>query len=233
MRSKPLPIFSGGTGGSHLEARRDLLRAWAVEPWAFLTGRDVDGTPMVVTQDEGDESHPHKAFPSDKPYLHALTDELMGDAQIVFIDKSRQMMVSTLCMLLLYWTILFRRGRKVFVSKQTQELAEMLLQDKVRGVHSRTPTWFQEVMLLDGKPKDVARAVRTGSEIICVAQNAAARHFKGNTASIVLIDEAAVQEYLEDMLEAAIPMAKRIWVPTTPFHGNPGAAFFRKLATEA
>jgi hypothetical protein len=176
--------------------------------------------------------HPFKAFPTDKPYLHVLADELMGPQQVTLIDKSRQMMVSTLCMLLMYWTVLFRRGRLCFVSKQTQELAEMLLEDKVRGVHARTPTWFQGAMLLEPKPRDMARATRTGSKIVCVAQTAAARHFKGNTASIVLIDEAAVQEEFENMLEAATPMAARIWAVTTAFHGCPGAAFFRQLASE-
>jgi hypothetical protein len=230
----PITLFSGGASGlSHTEARNDLLRGWAASYWDFLTGEDLDGTPLIVTQDELDDSRPLKAFPRDKPYLHMLADELMGPQQITLIDKSRQMMVSTLCMLLLYWTVLFKRGRKCFVSKQTQELAEMLLQDKVRGVHTRTPAWFQEAMLLEPTPRGIARATHTGSEIICVGQNAAARAFKGNTASIVMIDEAAVQEFLADMMEAAQPMARRIWVPTTAFHGNPGAAFFRELATAA
>lgn len=231
---KPLALFSGGGAGSaYVEERRALLRLWAGSYWEFLTGRDVDGTPIIFTQDEIDEKTPFKAFPTDKPYLHRLADELFGPQQIVLVDKSRQMMVSTLCMLLLYWTVLFKRGRKCFVSKQTSDLAEMLLQDKVRGTHGRTPQWFQEVMLLEPAPKSIARATRTGSEIICVAQNAAVRAFKGNTASIVLVDEAAVQEFFEDMLQAAMPMAARIWAITTAYHGNPGATTFYRLKTEA
>lgn len=229
---KPLSLFSGGAASTHTDERRALLKLWASDYRAFLTGRDVDGTPMIVTQDEFDETVPFKAFPADKPYLWALAAELFGPHQVVLIDKSRQMMVSTLIMLLAYWTILFKRGRKVFLSKQTLELAEMMLADKVRSVHSRTPSWFQEAMLLESTPKAIARATRTGSELICVGQNAAVRAFKGNTASIVIIDEAAVQEELENMLEAAQPMAARIWVPTTAFMGCPGATFFRQLASE-
>lgn len=230
---KPLNLFSAASGRAdarHVVARRALLQLWAGSWWAFLTARDIDGTPIIITQDEMDDARPLKAFPRDKPYLHVLGTELMGPQQVTLVDKSRQMMVSTLCMLLLYWTVLFKRGRKVFVSKQTQELAEMLLADKVRGVHARTPAWFQEAMLLEPTPKNVARAVRTGSEIICVAQNAAARAFKGNTASIILIDEAAVQEFFGDMLEAAQPMARRIWAVTTAYHGTPGAKVFYELA---
>lgn len=229
---KPLNLFGGARSGAHTEARRALLKTWAADHWTFLTGRDVDGTPMIVTQDELDDGKPFKAFPTDKPYLKALADELMGEQQVTLVDKSRQMMVSTLCMLLIYWTVMFKRGRKCFVSKQTQELAEMLMKDKVRGVHLRTPGWFQQALPLSMEPAAIARA-HTGSEIVCVSQNAAARAFKGNTGSIVLIDEAAVQEYLEDMMEAAQPMARRIWAVTTAFHGNPGAAKFRELELAA
>ena len=109
----------------------------------------------------------------------------------------------------------------------------MLLNDKVRGVHRRTPTWFQLALPLSMKPAQKAIAGRTGSEIVCVAQNAAVRAFKGNTASIVLIDEAAVQDYFEDMLRAAMPMAARIWAVTTAYHGNPGASTFYRLKGEA
>ena len=234
--AKPLNLFSGGSGAASAQtlARRGLLKLWAADDWAFLTGRDIDGTPMIVTQDEIDEAKPFKAFPTDKPYLRALSLELdRTEEQVKLVDKSRQMMVSTLCMLKLYHRIMFRRGQKCFVSKQTQELAEMLLADKVRGVHERTPEWFQAALPLAPKPAAIARAAHTGSEIICVAQNAAVRAFKGNTASVVLIDEAAVQEEFENMLQAAGPMAARIWAVTTAYHGNPGAMKFRQLATEA
>jgi hypothetical protein len=233
--SKPLNLFSGASGGmSHIEARRDLLRMWAKDRWAFLTGTDLDGTPLIVTQDEsaGDNEATHRPFPTDKAYLKVLVEELFGPQQTTLIDKSRQMMVSTLCCLLLYHTILFQKGRKCFVSKQTQDLAEILVADKIRGVHGRTPAWFQAAMPLTDKPAAIITAEQTGSQIICVAQNAAVRAFKGNTATIVLVDEAAVQEFFGDMLQAAGPMARRIWAVTTAYHGNPGAEVFFKLKTE-
>lgn len=233
MARPTLNLFSGSNSGSHTEARRALLLVWSADPWAFLTGRDVDGTPLIITQDEFDEVNAFKGFPTDKPYLRALMDELLGAHQVTLVDKSRQMMVSTLCMLLMYWTIMFKRGRKCFLSKQTQELAEMMLQDKVRGTHERTPAWFQAAMPLSMSPKAIATAEHTGSEIVCVGQNAAVRAFRGNTASIVLIDEAAVQEYLGDMLQAAGSMARRIWAVTTAYHGNEGAEKFMELKMEA
>lgn len=216
----------------YIAERRALLQVWARDRWAFLTGKDVDGTPMIWTKDEGNEQSAFNPFP-DYPYLKYMVDELMGPQQFTLIDKSRQMLVSTLCMLLLYHTVLFSKGRKCLVSKQTKELVEVLLEDKVRGVHRRTPEWFQMAMPLSMAPRGVARAERTESEIVCMPQNAAATWLKGNTATITLIDEAAVQEYFEDMMEAAKPMSRRVWAITTAFHGNPGAAFFYQLKTEA
>lgn len=232
MSSKPLNLFSRGEAAvDHTATRRELLKVWARDKWAFLTGKDVDGTPMIWTQDEGSTGSAFRAFP-DYPYLQNLLEDLFGPEKITFVDKSRQMTVSTVCMLALYHTTLFERGRKCLVSKQTQELAEQLLLDKVRGVHTRTPLWFQQAFPLSMAPKNIATCELTGSQIICVAQNAASRWFKGNTATIALIDEAAVQEFLEDMMQAAYPMAKRIWAITTASHGNPGAAYFYKLKVE-
>jgi hypothetical protein len=230
---KPPGLFSAPSNGNeHTAERRALLMAWAKDPWAFLTGVDIDGKPLIVTQDESNAGQPFRPFPTDKPYLRLLADELLGPAKVVLVDKSRQMMVSTLCMLLLYWTVLFRPGQKVFISKQTEDLAIMLINDKVRGVHRRTPAWFQGALPLSMKPAEKAMAARTGSEIIGVAQNAAVRHFRGNTASIVLVDEAAFQEECEEIFRAAEPMASKIWLVSTANYGNPGAAFFYRLKSE-
>lgn len=234
MPPKPgLTLFSGGGGTdtATIAARRELLRVWSRDRWAFLTGKDVDGTPMIYTKDEtSDEAY--RPFP-EYPYLRALLEELYGPHQVTLLDKPRQMTCSTLCMCAIYHDMLFQSGRKFLLSKQTEELAEVLLEDKLRGIHRRTPEWFQQAMPLSMEPKNSARAARTGSEIFCVGQNAASRWFKGNSATITLIDEAAVQEFFEEMLEAAKPMSRRIWAITTAFHGNPGAAAFYRLKTEA
>jgi hypothetical protein len=229
-----LNLFGSADGPkSFVTERRALLQLWSRDRWAFLQARDVDGTPIILTQDEGvgDNEEPFRPFPH-YPYLQRTVEELFGSQQVTLIDKSRQLTISTTCMLLIYHTALFRRGRKMLISKQTRELAEVLLEDKIRGVHRRTPAWFQQAMPLSMTPKDTATAERTGSTIVAVGQNAASRWFKGNTATITLIDEAAVQEYFEDMLQSAMPMSKRIWAITTAFHGNPGAAYFHRLKSE-
>src|SRR5574341_1078919 len=168
-RKQPLNLFGGsGAGSVHVDARRALLRTWASDPWAFLTGRDVDGAPLIVTQDEECDT-PFRPFQTDKAYLRVLTQELVyGPEQVCLVDKSRRMLVSTLCMLLLYWTVLFKRGRHCMLSKQNKDLAEMMLQDKVRGVHGRTPGWFQAALPISPTPANRIVAERTGSDIIGV-----------------------------------------------------------------
>lgn len=219
-------------GGELSPWQKGALAKWSADPWAFLTSKDEDGRPVIWTQDEENEAEPFRPFPTDKPYLLELANELMGPHQIVLIDKCRRMMVSTLCMLLIYHTILFKKGRHCMVSKQTEDLVEMLMRDKIAGVHLRTPEWFQAAMALRLEPANRYTCGVTGSDVIGVTENAALRHFRGAGASIVLIDEAAFQEYFEDMLRAAQPMAARIWAVTTANSGDPGAETFNKLKTE-
>lgn len=232
-RGRPTKTILARREGAYefVAERRGLLSVWSSDPWLFLTGKDVDGAPVIVTKDESDQKNPYKPFPGEKLYLRELTRDLMGDEKIVLVDKSRQMMVSTLCCLLLLHHVMFRRGRRCFISKQKEELAVMLMADKIRGPYSRMPRWLRELFPMDG-PANRFRCETTDSEISAVAQNAASSEFRGNTASIILIDEAAFQEYFPDMLRAAEPMASRVWAVTTANSGNPGAETFDRLRRE-
>lgn len=213
-----------------VEERRDLLREWSRDPWDFLTGRDTDGRQIIYTKDEGDADHPYKPFPA-KQHLYRLTRDLFSDERVVLVDKSRQMMVSTLCCLLILHHILFRRGRAVFISKQKKELAEMLMLDKIVGPYERLPVWVKDALPLEITKAQVV-ATLTDSRCTAVAQNAAVGEFRGNRASIVLVDEAAFQEYFREMIGAAKEMCDRLWAVTTANSGNPGAERFLDLARE-
>ena len=213
-----------------VEERRDLLREWSRDPWDFLTGRDTDGRQIVWTKDEGDSDHPYKPFPA-KQHLFRLTRDLFAEEKVVLVDKSRQMYVSTLCCLLILWTILFRRGRAVYVSKQKRELAEMLLADKLVGPYERLPKWVREALPLECTKSQMV-ATRTDSRVNAVAQNAAMGEFRGNRASIVLIDEAAFQDQFPLMVGAANQMCERMWAVSTANSGNAGAEKFLELIRE-
>jgi len=218
------------TPDASVEERRDLLREWSRDPWDFLTGRDTDGRALIITKDEGDSEHPYKPFPA-KPHLYRLTKDLFGESRVVLVDKSRQMMVSTLCCLLILHHILFRKGRLVFISKQKRELAEMLMRDKLVGPYERMPEWVRLALPLELTKSQVV-AIRTDSRVNAVAQNAAVGEFRGNRASIVLVDEAAFQEFFPEMVGAAKEMCDRLWAVTTANSGNRGAERFLDLARE-
>lgn len=210
--------------------RRDRLKEWSANPYEFLIATDTDGTPIYWTKDEGDEENPYKPFP-DKPYLRALANDLFQKEKITLVDKSRQMMVSTICCALGLHQTLFRKGRKFMVSKQKEDQSWMLLQDKVVGPYERMPNWLKELFPLEIK-KNHLYCKTTDSLIFGVGQNAAASEFRGNQASIMLIDEAAFQEQFPEMMRAAKSMASRIWAVTTSNSGNPGAELFKKLRRE-
>jgi hypothetical protein len=210
--------------------RRESLKEWAQDPWEFLIGRDYDDRPIYWTKDEGDSENPYKPFP-EKPHLVRLVRDLFGKEMWTFVDKSRQMIVSTTaCGCLLHHT-LFRKGRKMMVSKQKEDQAWMLLQDKVVGPYNRLPEWMRDIFKLDISRNKIMCPV-TDSMIFGVGQNAAASEFRGNQASILLIDEAAFQEQFGEMLRAAKPMAARVWAVTTANTGNPGAETFDRLRRE-
>lgn len=213
-----------------VEERRALLREWSRDPWEFKTGRDTDGRPIYWTKDEGDSEHPYKSYPS-KQHLFRLTRDRWSEQKILLVDKSRQMMVSTDCCADLLWLTLFRRGRNCYISKQTRELAEELMADKIVGPYERLPEWMRLALPLE-ITKRVVRAAHTDSRISAVAQNAAVGAFRGNRASVVLVDEAAFQEYFVQMIGAAREMCDRMWAVTTANAGNPGAERFLELARE-
>ena len=69
------------------EERKSLLSAWSQDPWTYLTGKDLDGRPILWTTDERDDVTPVKPFPEEKEYLKWLTNELWHpDHRIVFVD---------------------------------------------------------------------------------------------------------------------------------------------------
>lgn len=212
-------------------ARRELLRTWAKDPYAWVTGDDIDGTPIYWTKDEGDEENPYKAFPKDWEFQREFAKDLFGPQKIVLADKSRQMMVSTFCCAMGLHHTLFKRGRKFMISKQKEDQSWMLIQDKIVGPYERLPVWFRELFPLEMN-KNRLRCPVTDSMILGVGQNAAASEFRGNQASILMIDEAAFQEYFGDMLRAAKPMAARVWAVTTANTGNPGAEKFAQMKGE-
>lgn len=213
------------------ESRAKLLKLWSEDPWEWLTGQDLDGRPIIWTRDEKMGTDPAKPFPRDKPYLRRLVYRAL-EPEPLFINKARQMIVSTTLMLLADWVCRFEKNRNVLVSKQKEGEAETLIREKLRSVHTRLPAWLQEASPISPTPANRVTYHHTQSTLRGVAQNFAIGEARGTTASIVLIDEAAFQEFAGPIIDAVMAMSSRLWVVTTPRVTGAGASVFKRLISE-
>lgn len=221
-----------------LDGREALLHIWGLKGlvnsphphwehcWAWLTGRDLDGRPIIWTTDERDEKAPLKPFPDDKEYLKLLVEWALGSPKTVQLDKARQMMATTTLVLVADWLCRALDARKVILSKSKREEAEAIIEEKLRAVHLRLPLWVQEASPITMAPKSVVKYRATKSRFMGVAENFAVREARGNTASVVMVDEAAYQRLLADILAGVMPMAAVLWFLSTAA-GGPGGATFR------
>lgn len=233
-------------------ARRMSL--WKADPWAYLTGTDLPGArcprfcpqygkqsghpldyehPIIWTTDERDDERPIKPFPGEKEYLYYVVQELMRSKyKLIFIPKARQMYTSSTIMLLSDWYASFYDEREIVVSKLNEKDSIKLINDKIRDTHRRMPAWVQEALRVAAKPADRILYESTRSTITAVAQNFAFASARGITGSLIVLDEAAYQPYLPDILRAVMPMAVRVWAVSTANIGNPGANTMKEIVLD-
>lgn len=232
-----------------LEAdRKRLLEHWGKHPWNWLTGKDLDGRPLIWTKDEKDEKAPLKPFPGHLEYLRVLVEILFSpDQQVMLpdgtwldlerftaIDKARQMYVSTVIMALMDWWCRFRPYRRFLVSKVKEEDAIELINDKIRQIELGLPDWVRRAVPQDATPAHKINYPKNeagggGSYVLGVAQNVARSSARGGTATAILIDEGAFQEETDEIIDGARPMASRIWLVSSPFLGTRGGVTMRKI----
>ncbi len=213
-------------------ARIKAIDAWSKDYWSFMIGKDPEtDKPMIHTKDE--ILTKMRPYP-DKPYLKKLVEDLAqpnyrpGRPDVLFVMKSRQMLVTTTIMVLSLTEMMFETGHRVILSKIIQDDAEEIVRDKLRLPYATLPAWFKQEFVFDPKPQDRATCLTTGSYLLAVAENAAWRECRGGSSSRVIIDEAAFQFMAQDIVEASIPMARRITLVTTPYPNSPGGMFFHR-----
>jgi hypothetical protein len=211
-------------------ARRELFAGWMEHPWRWLQARDEEGNPIIFTKDEADPISPIKPFPNEE-YLQRICEVIYdGDANpLLFINKPRQILATWLVMLTVDWFCRSQEARLWLVSKSTEEEAKVLLADKVQHMHMHLPIWVREMSPLHPRPAHRYRYPTQGSQLWAVAENAAEREFRGNTASGIVIDEAAFQAHFREMVAAAVPMDGRVIGLTTANIGNPGAQYAAEI----
>jgi hypothetical protein len=212
------------------EKREQLLelisQPTAEGSWAWMTGCDVDGVPLVRTRDEVDRAQPVKPFP-DYEYLREYVKALRGE-RVLFVPKSRQMMVTLTTMLDSAHLCATVQAQRVLLSKGKEADAVEILKDKVRYPWAQMPAWLQRRWPIRRMPANRVDFTLTASYIRGVTENVAASEARGGSASRTVVDEAAFQDGLEDILTAALPMQGQIVVLTTANVGSPGATCFQR-----
>ncbi len=209
-------------------SRKRLLEHWSIHPWNYLSALDEDGTPIIWTKDEKDKKNPIKSFPREKPYLEVYIDVLFRE-NLPILDKSRQMMATTCAILMAHTDCAFNYARRWLLNKNTEKEAQEILADKVRFPWIQQPEWVREALPLTLVPKGVVHYPNTDSYILAVDSKSYAGELRGGTCSGVIIDEAAYQSKLPEILQAALAMTDKVIMLTTAEIGNPGARLYREL----
>ncbi len=223
------------------EGHRLLLELWAGDPWEWLTGEDLNGRQIVWTRDERNPKAPLRPFPRDKAYLQRIVYAAL-EPEPLFVDKVRQMMVSTGLVQLCGWIARFHPARNILISKQKEGEAEKLIREKLRSSEAMLPDWVKEQLPMKGtpanrveypRPYNPSGGLNAPSFIHGVAQNFAASEARGTTATVVLIDEAAYQDATGSIIDAVASMAGHIWVVTTPLQYSKGGRVFFSYTCES
>lgn len=157
----------------------------------------------VKTIDEHDPISPVKLFP-DKPYIAPLV-KIYEEEQIINVEKSRQIMASWLFGCLGLHEAQFFDYRLVLIISKKQEDAFKLVQ-RVRNVYAFQPQWLKNLCPIDKPIKDQPQGhlmFKNGSHLMGLPQGA--DQVRSHTASLILVDEAAFQDELEQTLEACAP----------------------------
>ncbi len=115
----------------------------------------------------------------------------------VIINKCRQLGISTLVAGYALWLMLFHKDRNILVIATKQETAKNMI-TKVQFMYENLPAWLRLPTINDNK---LSLKLSNGSQIKAVS--AAADSGRSEAVSLLIIDEAAFIEDIEDIFPAA------------------------------
>lgn len=206
---------------------RDIVEArWALarrHPLCFARW-------FVYTLDTGDEENPIKLFPWDRPHIEALTRIWLGN-RMMFVAKSRQMLVTWWAAMLSVWYAVFREGRLVF---QQSKLVDDVLGNEHTGDGLMGRSKFilnhiphRDWLLPKGTVEMKAESItfpQWNSSITPLAQGGS--KIRSHTVSLLVSDETAFQDQFDDAFQATIASVRHgRWLGiTTPGLRDGGAS---------
>jgi hypothetical protein len=113
------------------------------------------------------------------------------------INKSRQLGISTLTSAFSLWMMLFEQDKNILVLATTQATAKNMV-TKVRFAYDNLPNWMQLPVLEHNR---LSLRLKNGSQIKAVS--AATDSARSEAVSLLIIDEAAFIDRIDDIFTAA------------------------------
>jgi hypothetical protein len=187
--------FEALTKGDQPRIQAELQRCRTYPDYFIMT--------HCFTKDEHDAKKPVKRFPR-KGYIPAIIREINNN-QLIGIPKSRQIMLTWICITYFLHMSIFWKHRLIFFQSKKEEDAAALV-DRVKHVYTHLPWWVQAACPLkrpiDRQPFNKL-ILSNGSTIWGIPQGPDV--LRQHTASGILGDEAAFQNKAEDAYKALKP----------------------------
>lgn len=131
-------------------------------------------------------------YPFQEKVLHLLQKH-----DYAIVNKSRQLGISTLTSAFALWMMLFEQDRNILVLATTQATAKNMV-TKVRFAYDNLPHWMQ---LPVSEHNRLSLRLKNGSQIKAVS--AATDSARSEAVSLLVIDEAAFIDRIEEIFTAA------------------------------
>jgi intein/homing endonuclease len=135
-------------------------------------------------------------------HLYAFQEQTLLEVdrhRFNLILKSRQLGISTLSAAYSVWKMIFTEDYNILVIAIKQEVAKNLV-TKVRVMYDGLPSWMRVQTVEDNK---LSLRLANGSQIKAVAASPEAG--RSEALSLLIIDEAAFIDYIDDIWTAATP----------------------------
>lgn len=175
-------------------------------------------------------TNPEQPFPWRRPHLQALTSLWLSNP-LLFIEKSRQMLITWWASVVCVWSVLFRRGQLIF--QQSKKLEDVVGDEYTGdGLLGRSKFILHAIPAYDWlvKPLGVEVGAESvlvkgmNSSIVPIAQGG--DMIRSHTASGLVSDETAVQPEFSEAFTASMASIRRGWAVfiTTPNLQDGGAS---------
>lgn len=153
--------------------------------------------------DEHSAITPIRKFPK-REYIRIIIKEFFANSRL-FVAKSRQIFATWTFSALALYSAQFFSHQKVFIISKKQEDAFELIK-RIRHLYMSQPTWLRALCPLARKLVDQPQGYlyfANGSEIRGLPQGP--DQIRSYTASLIMVDEAAFLDLLEDTYGACVP----------------------------